>query len=88
MKILSLLILNTSKEMFKTGVFASYHIYPYYPDAMNYQKEYTDYIDADGKINTYRAYLKDLIKEHTMPVVVAEFGIPSSRGKAHESIHM
>ncbi len=76
------------KETFKTGVFASYHIYPYYPDAMNYQKEYTGFIDEDGEINTYRAYLKDLKKEHTMPVVVAEFGIPSSRGKAHESIHM
>lgn len=42
----------------------------------------------DGKINTYKAYLKDLIKEHTVPVLVAEFGIPASRGKAHENIHM
>lgn len=85
-------IVNTehikSKEAFKPGLFASYHIYPYYPDFMNYQKEYADFKDEDGKVNTYRAYLKDLIKEHTVPVLVAEFGIPSSRGKAHENIHM
>jgi hypothetical protein len=75
-------------DNFKPGLFASYHIYPYYPDFMNYQKEYAEFKDEDGKANTYRAYLKDLIKEHTMPVLVAEFGIPASRGKAHENIHM
>ncbi|EKQ58297.1 MULTISPECIES: hypothetical protein [unclassified Clostridium] len=76
---------NTS---FKPGLFASYHIYPYYPDFMNYQHDYATYKDEDGKINTYKAYLKDLIKEHTVPVLVAEFGIPASRGSAHENIHM
>lgn len=75
-------------ESFKPGLFASYHIYPYYPDFMNYQKEYVEFKDEEGKVNTYRAYLRDLIKEHTMPVLVAEFGIPASRGKAHENIHM
>lgn len=75
-------------ELFEPGLFAAYHIYPYYPDFMNYQKEYIDFKDENGKINTYRAYLKDLIKEHTMPVLVAEFGIPASRGLAHENIHM
>ncbi len=75
-------------EQFVPGLFASYHIYPYYPDFMNYQKNYTTFQDEDGQINTYRAYLRDLIKEHTVPVMVAEFGIPASRGKAHESIHM
>ena len=76
------------KEGFKPGFFAAYHIYPYYPDFMNYQKEYAQFKDHDGKINTYRAYLKDLIKEHKVPVLVAEFGIPASRGMAHENIHM
>lgn len=75
------------KEEFKPGLFASYHIYPYYPDFMSYQREYAEYIDSDGKVNPYRAYLKDLIKEHTMPVLVAEFGIPASRGLAHENVH-
>ena len=76
------------KNTYKAGIFASYHIYPYYPDSMNYQKDYINYKDKNGKINTYRAYLKDLKKEHTMPVLVAEFGVPSSRGKAHENIPM
>jgi hypothetical protein len=75
------------KDAFKPGLFASYHIYPYYPDFMNYQKEYRNFKDKDGKINTYRAYLKDLIKEHSVPVLVAEFGIPASRGMAHVNIH-
>jgi len=73
---------------FKPGLFASYHVYPYYPDFMNYQHDYAAYKDEDGKINTYRAYLKDLIKEHTVPVLVAEFGIPASRGMAHKNIYM
>ncbi|WP_160674994.1 family 2 glycosyl transferase [Clostridium sp. C8-1-8] len=77
-----------SKEAFKPGLFASYHIYPYYPDFMNYQHEYANYKDPDGKTNTYRAYLKELIKQHTIPVLVAEFGIPASRGSAHVNIHM
>ncbi|QAA31052.1 family 2 glycosyl transferase [Clostridium manihotivorum] len=76
------------KEAFKPGLFASYHIYPYYPDLMNYQHDYANYKDPDGKTNTYRAYLKDLIKKHTVPVLVAEFGIPASRGSAHVNIHM
>ena len=76
-----------SKDNFKAGMFASYHIYPYYPDFMNYQKDYTNVKDSNGNIDTYIAYLKDLKKEHTMPVLVAEFGIPAARGMAHENIH-
>jgi len=82
-------IVNTehikSKESFKSGLFASYHIYPYYPEFINYQKEYISFKDKTGNINTYKAYLRDLIKEHTVPVLVSEFGVPASRGKAHDS---
>lgn len=75
------------KLAFSSGLFASYHIYPYYPDFLNYQKEYINFKDKKENVNTYRAYLRDLIKEHTVPVLVAEFGVPASRGKAHESIY-
>ncbi|MEQ1620898.1 MAG: hypothetical protein ABL919_05790 [Methylococcales bacterium] len=68
---------------FLPGLFASYHIYPYYPDFMSYQHDYQEFHDVDGKINSYKAYLRDLHKQHTMPVLVAEFGIPASRGMAH-----
>lgn len=76
------------KDTFKTGLFASYHIYPYYPDFMNYQRDYINSKDIIGNVDTYRAYLKDLKKEHTMPILVAEFGIPAARGKAHDNIYM
>ncbi|GLC28838.1 family 2 glycosyl transferase [Clostridium omnivorum] len=82
---------NTEKiqkeAAFKPGLFASYHIYPYYPDFMNYQSNYKNFTDENGNINTYKAYLKDLRKEYNMPVLVAEFGIPASRGMAHVNIH-
>ena len=76
-----------AQEKFLPGLFASYHIYPYYPDFLSYQKDYVTYVDEEGKVNTYRAYLRDLMKEHTIPVLVAEFGVPASRGKAHESLY-
>ncbi len=70
-------------EAFPSGMFASYHIYPYYPNALYTQTDYREYRDADGNPNPYRAYLEDLIAQHTMPVLVAEFGIPVSRGITH-----
>lgn len=76
------------KDAFKCGLFASYHIYPYYPDFMNYQEEYKNFKDDKGNVNTYKAYLRDLRKQHNIPVLVAEYGVPSSRGMAHKNIHM
>lgn len=75
-----------SKNSFNCGEFASYHVYPYYPDTMSYQKDYIKYKDESGKINTFEAYLKDLKTAHTMPIIIAEFGVSTSRGKAHESL--
>lgn len=75
-----------SRDTFYTKMYLSYHVYPYYPDMLNHEKEYISYTDPYGKINPYRAYLKDLKTIHTMPIIIAEFGIPTSRGKAHESI--
>ena len=75
------------RSEFKPGIFASYHVYPYYPDFLNYQRSYTEFKDDSGKINTYRAYLRDLFKQHTMPVLVAEVGVPAARGMAHVNIH-
>lgn len=77
------IVANTT---FESGFFASYHIYPYYPEFMNYSIQYNSYIDEDGNINPYKGYLEDLKSYHTMPIVVAEFGVPASRGKAHDSI--
>ncbi|WP_436371480.1 hypothetical protein [Cytobacillus sp. BC1816] len=67
------------------GLFASYHVYPYYPDFLNYEEKYVNFIDSEGDKNNYAGYLHDLIAVHEMPVLVAEFGVPSSRGKTHEN---
>lgn len=63
-----------STENFKAGQFASYHIYPYYPDYYSFMPNHDT--------NTYLQYLKALNKHHSMPVLVTEFGVPSSRGMA------
>lgn len=73
------------KEGFEAGVFATYHIYPYYPDFMYCDEEYTSYVDEDGEVNTYKAYLEDLKAAYDIPIIVGEFGVPASRGKTHEN---
>lgn len=75
-----------NRSSFFCNLFVTYHVYPYYPDSLNYQKDYLSYIDPYGKQNPYRAYLKDLKSAHTVPILVGEFGIPTSRGMGHENI--
>ncbi|RYY00312.1 hypothetical protein EON78_01525 [bacterium] len=67
------------------GVFVSYHAYPYYPDFINESPEYQNTSDSVGK-NNYIPYLTAL-KNHykKMPLVIAEYGVPSSWGNAHFS---
>jgi hypothetical protein len=72
---------------FHAGMFASYHVYPYYPDFLNYEQKYLNYVDADGNKNNYAGYLHDLLSAHHMPVLVAEFGVPSSRGLTHKNAY-
>jgi len=74
------------KETFRPGLFASYHVYPYYPEFMMYDPAYVSFIDERGKPNPYEAYLRDLREYHSVPILVAEFGIPTSRGKTHENV--
>lgn len=74
-----------SNNEMKCGYFASYHVYPYYPDFMNFEEKYLNYKDHRGKENSYAAYLHELKKAHNMPVLIAEFGVPSSRGMTHEN---
>ncbi|MEM1483520.1 family 2 glycosyl transferase [Oscillospiraceae bacterium PP1C4] len=69
-------------ENFMSGTFASYHIYPYYPDYLSYVGDSSQYLDDTGRVNTYQAYLKQINNYHTVPVIISEFGIPSSRGMA------
>jgi hypothetical protein len=65
------------------GYFASYHVYPYYPDFLNLEPGYAAHRDRHGACN-YAGYLADL-RAHTpdLPLLIAEYGIPTSRGIAH-----
>ena len=67
------------------GLFASYHAYPYYPNFISQQPEYLAYSDSEGH-NSYLGYLNALKSHYSgMPLVIAEFGVPSSWGSAHQS---
>lgn len=66
------------------GTFASFHAYPYYPDFQRYEPG-LDHVRWRGAPDRYAGYLTSL-RNHfagTMPLVVAEFGVPSSLGSAH-----
>ncbi|MDW8017146.1 MAG: hypothetical protein RMI36_04895 [Thermus sp.] len=58
------------------SLFAAYHVYPYYPDFL---------VNEPGLApERYRRYLERLkAHHHPMPLLIAEFGLPSSRGIAH-----
>jgi len=65
------------------GWFASYHAYPYYPDFILYDPGYNTAGSGEGRSN-YFGYLEDLVRWHRdVPVLIAEYGVPSSRGMAH-----
>lgn len=74
----------TFSDNFKGGTFASYHVYPYYPDYLNYDIDKNTYVDETGEINTYYTYLKKLNDYHTIPVVISEFGVSTGRGMAQK----
>lgn len=74
-------------DLYVAGLYAALDIYPYYPEFINYQPEYVGYTDPlTGRQNNYKAYLLDLKEAYSVPVIVAEFGVPTSRGVASESI--
>lgn len=82
-------------ESFLSGQFASYHVYPYYPDYLNYAyslsdfgiTDLSDFITENGEFNTYKAYLSLLTRHHSMPVVISEFGVSTGRGMAQKDFN-
>ncbi|TJY44596.1 hypothetical protein E5161_02575 [Cohnella pontilimi] len=74
-------------DAYQAGQFASYHVYPYYPDFLNYDRKLNEYVDSRGEKNGYAGYLNQLKSAHHMPVLIAEFGVPSSRGMAHRNVN-
>lgn len=67
------------------GYFASYHAYPYYPDFISQDTNYQKFSDTMGR-NSYLGYLTDLKNHYAKrPLIIAEYGVPSSWGNAHFS---
>ncbi len=72
-------------EKAKAGVFISYHAYPYYPDFVSKDIDYQYFYDYLGQ-NSYLGYLTHLKAHYShLPLIIAEFGTPSSWGIAHYS---
>jgi hypothetical protein len=67
---------------FQAGLFASYHVYPYYPDFLLLDPKYLSVRDGQG-LNPMYGYLRDLHAHIPYPLVITEFGIPSSIGISH-----
>ena len=75
---------------FLAGQFASYHVYPGYPDYLAYVEDWrifgiedqSPFLEKDGKRNTYKGYLYMLNKHHQKPLVITGFGVSSARGQA------
>ena len=78
-------VIHVENEAAAVGQFASYHVYPYYPDFLNFTPDYVEYEDFRGEKNNYAGYLRDLHQAHRLPVLISEFGIPASRGLTHEN---
>jgi tetratricopeptide (TPR) repeat protein len=67
----------------QAGYFAAYHVYPYYPDFIDLDAGYGAARSAEGPSH-YFGYLLDLRGHHAgRPLLVAEYGVPSSRGVSH-----
>lgn len=63
-------------ERLSSGIAVSYNVYPFYPEYVLFEKE------GSMVENTYLEYLTRLNNHHTLPVIISEFGVPSSRGMA------
>lgn len=62
-----------AKRKLKTGIFASYSLYPSYTSMKEYQ-------------NNLEGYLNKLKKMHKMPIIIGEYGVPSSRNSGDFNI--
>jgi hypothetical protein len=79
----SLDLANLDSSAAPAGYFASYHVYPFYPNFMSEDPGYDLAADAVGP-DSYLGYLLDLKAHYAqIPLVVAELGVPSSWGDSH-----
>ncbi len=81
-------------DRFLSGHFASYHVYPYYPDYLSHIKDWSPFLPEgktayteNGVLNTYKAYLHMLTAHHDIPVVISEYGVSTGRGMAQRDMN-
>ena len=75
-------------DKFVSGQFASYHVYPFQTDLLQYINDFGETepcYNENGTLNDYRTYFMMLESHHSVPVVISEFGISSGRGVEHEA---
>ncbi|MBI9037338.1 MAG: polysaccharide deacetylase family protein [Bacteroidales bacterium] len=71
-------------DLFYPGIYAAYHAYPYYPDFIYLQNNYANAKNKNGQPDNFYAYLNDLKEQNEgLPLIIAEYGLPSSRGNSH-----
>ncbi|MGH9531673.1 MAG: hypothetical protein ACRD2Q_04725, partial [Terriglobales bacterium] len=58
------------------------HVYPYYPDFLILEPQYLNARDSEGP-NPMFGYLKKLREKIPHPLVISEYGVPSSIGISH-----
>lgn len=75
----------TLTDSCRSGLFASYNVYPYFPYYLQHGP-YTEFVDDSGKRNPYLGYLTALREHHSMPVVISEYGVPASRSVTYQDI--
>src|SRR3990172_6453230 len=69
-------------QNYRSGLFASYHVYPYYPDFLRNDEAYGKAAPVKGA-GYYYNYLRELKSRYSgMPLLISEFGVPTSRGIA------
>lgn len=67
---------------FTAGLFAAYTVRPYYPDFMLREPHYATASDSLGP-NPVNAYIRDLRAHIPYPLVIKDFGMPTSIGVSH-----
>lgn len=75
-------------DKFVSGQFASYHVYPFQTDLLQYINDFGETepcYNEDGTLNDYRTYFMMLNHHHSLPVVISEFGISTGRNVEHEA---
>jgi hypothetical protein len=72
-----------TEARYQAGLYASYHVYPYWPDFLNNEPRYKKFNDRSGP-SSYYGYLADLKNYYNdRPLLIAEYGLPNGPLPVH-----